>query len=110
MADLDDTLEKLHATIIKRREKGDPDSSYVAKLAQKGRGKICQKLGEEAVETIVDAMADKKSGVVSESADLLFHLLMLWADMGVKPADVAAELQRREGTSGIDEKKNRKKG
>ena len=110
MADLGDTLNGLYATIVERRKKGDPDSSYVAKLAAKGRGKICQKLGEEAVETIIDAMDDKKNGVVGESADLLFHLAMLWADMGVKPADIAAELQRREGTSGIEEKKNRKKG
>lgn len=110
MADLGTALDGLYATIAERRREGDADASYVAKLAAKGRGKICQKLGEEAVETIVDAMAGKKNGVVGESADLLFHLLMLWADMGVEPADVAAELQRREGTSGIEEKKNRKKG
>lgn len=104
------TLDTLYATITERRKNGDADSSYVAKLADKGRGKICQKFGEESVEVIVDAMADKKNGVVGESADMLFHLMMLWADMGIKPADVAAELRRREGTSGIDEKKNRKKG
>lgn len=110
MPKLDPTLDALYATILERRKSGDASSSYVAKLADKGREKICQKLGEEAVETIIDAIADKKKGVVSESADMLFHLLMLWADMGIKPDDVAAELARREGTSGIDEKKNRKKG
>jgi phosphoribosyl-ATP pyrophosphohydrolase len=105
----DPALEALYATIIERRKNSDAANSYVAKLAGKGRDKICQKLGEEAVETIIDAVADKKKGVVAESADLLFHLLMLWADMGIKPADIAAELERRQGTSGIDEKKNRKK-
>lgn len=103
-------LDKLHDTILQRRKKGDAESSYVAKLTAKGRGKMCQKLGEEAVEVIVDALSDKKKGVIAESADVLFHLSMIWADMGIKPADVAAELQRREGISGVEEKKNRKKG
>lgn len=102
-------LDELYDTILDRRKAGNSETSYVAKLAIKGRLKICQKLGEEAVETVIDAVADKKSGVVSESADMLFHLLMLWADMGIKPADIATELQRRQNISGIDEKKNRKK-
>lgn len=106
---LDPTLETLYATIMERRKNGNPENSYVAKLAAKGREKICQKLGEEAVETVIDGVAGYKKGVVGESADLLFHLCMLWADMGIKPADVAAELQRREGVSGVEEKKNRKK-
>lgn len=106
---LDTTFQRLYETIAERHAKGDPEKSYVAKLANKGRGKICQKLGEEAVEIVVDAMVDKKNGVISESADLMFHLLVLWTDMGITPADIAAELERREGTSGIDEKKNRKK-
>lgn len=107
-AEIGDTLDALYATILERRKSGDNDSSYVAKLAGRGRHKMCQKLGEEAVEVVIDAVANKKKGTVSESADLLFHLLMLWADMGIKPKDVAAELAARQGTSGIDEKKNRK--
>jgi phosphoribosyl-ATP pyrophosphohydrolase len=107
--DIGSVLDELYTTILQRRKEGNSEASYVAKLATKGRMKISQKLGEEAVETIIDAIADKKSGVVSESADMLFHLLMLWADMGIKPADVAAELHKRQNVSGIDEKKNRKK-
>lgn len=103
-------LDSLYKTITERRKSDDTEKSYVAKLTAKGRGKMCQKLGEEAVEVIIDAMADKKKGVIAESADVLFHLSMIWADMGIKPADVAAELHRRENTSGIEEKKNRKKG
>lgn len=105
---IDATLDALYATIIERRKTGDKETSYVAKLAAKGRHKICQKLGEEAVEIVIDAVADKKNGVVSESADMLFHLLMLWADMGIALTDIAAELQRRQNISGIEEKKNRK--
>ncbi|MCH2547839.1 MAG: phosphoribosyl-ATP diphosphatase [Alphaproteobacteria bacterium] len=107
-APLDNTLDALYATIIERRQSNDSDSSYVAKLAKKGRHKICQKLGEEAVETVIEGVADKKKAVVSESSDLLFHLLMLWADMGIKPDDIAKELIRRQSISGIEEKKNRK--
>lgn len=107
---LGEQLDSLYKTILARRKKGDGEDSYVAKLAARGRGKMCQKFGEEAVEVIIDAMDDKKKGVIAESADVLFHLSMIWADMGIKPADVAAELQRREGISGIEEKKNRKKG
>ena len=101
-------IERLFAVIESRRG-GDPKTSYVAKLFGKGRKKIAQKVGEEAVETVV-AAADKDPGeVVNESADLLFMLMVLWAEMGVTPADVFAELERREGTSGIAEKKSRKK-
>ena len=95
--------------VIESRKGGDPKTSYVAKLFGKGRKKIAQKVGEEAVETVVAAAADDPGEVVSESADLLFMLMVLWAEMGVKPSDVFAELERREGISGIDEKKSRKK-
>lgn len=110
MNNLTPTLENLYSTIEQRRKSGDANASYVAKLSAKGRAKMCQKLGEEAVETVIDAMIDKREGVIGESADLLFHLLVLWADMGITPQDVASELQRREGTSGIEEKTNRNKG
>lgn len=107
MADFATTFPSLFATILNRRESGDAEHSYVAKLSARGRGKIAQKLGEEAVETVIEAMRDDKEKVISESADLLFHLALLWADMGITPDDVADELQRREGTSGIEEKRNR---
>lgn len=103
-----DTLARLEATIRERRT-ADPGSSYVAKLTAKGRAKIAQKLGEEAVETVIAAMADDRAGVVSESADLLFHLTVLLADMGVSLDDVCAELDRREGVSGLTEKAARPK-
>jgi phosphoribosyl-ATP pyrophosphohydrolase len=76
-------------------------------LFSKGRGKIACKLVEEATETIVAALYEGDDKVISESADLLFHLLVLWADAGVEPAHVWEELARREGTSGIDEKEAR---
>lgn len=101
-----DTLKSLEATIAARRT-GDPASSYVAKLSQSGRNKIAQKLGEEAVETVIAAMEGDPDHVTSEAADLLFHLLILLADGGVALADVMAELDRREGVSGLAEKATR---
>jgi len=101
------TLDRLF-DVIEGRKGQDPDKSYVASLYKKGRGKIAQKLGEEAVETVIAATADKRDDIVSESADLLFHLLVLWADSGVRPEDVYTELARREGLSGLDEKAARK--
>jgi len=90
--------------IIKERRSADPESSYVAKLATKGRAKTAQKLGEEAVESVIAAMSDDKNEMVKESADLVFHLLVLLADMGIKWDDVLKELARREGVSGLAEK------
>jgi phosphoribosyl-ATP pyrophosphohydrolase len=95
--------------LIKSRKGGDPASSYTAKLFDRGIKKIAQKVGEEATETIIAAVTHDKKELISESADLLFHLMVLWADQGVHPSDVLAELTRRKGTSGIDEKKSRKK-
>ena len=86
------------------RRTADPTASYVAKLAAKGRAKIAQKVGEEAVETVIAAMADDRAGAVGESADLLFHLLMLLADLDIPLDSVLDELDRREGVSGIVEK------
>ena len=103
-----DVLERLFET-IKSRQGDNPDKSYTAKLFSKGRGKIACKLVEEATETIVAALYEGDDKVISESADLLFHLLVLWADAGVEPAHVWEELARREGTSGIDEKEARQK-
>ena len=98
-----DSFARLEETIRARRL-ADPESSYVAKLFGKGRAKIAQKLGEEAVETVIAAMADDKAEVVKESTDLMFHLAVLLADMGLSLDDVRAELDRREGFSGLAEK------
>ncbi len=100
-------LDDLYATILSRKG-GDPDSSHTARLFHRGRAKIAQKVGEEAVETVIEAMAGTPEKLASESADLLYHLLVLWADAGVRPADVYAILEGRQGVSGIEEKKNRK--
>lgn len=103
----DTTLQQLYDT-INARKNGDVTTSYTAKIFAKGTAKIAQKVGEEAVEVVIAAMQQDKQDIVSESADLLFHLLMLWADRGVTPEDVLQELQKRRGVSGIDEKKARK--
>ena len=99
-------FDQLLATITQRRS-GDPATSYVAKLTAKGRAKMAQKLGEEAVEVVIAAMSDDRAGIVSESADLLFHLAVLLADAGLSFDDVRAELARREGVSGVEEKAKR---
>jgi len=104
--ELGPTLDRLWQVILSRRG-GDPQTSYTARLFTRGRAKIAQKLGEEAIEAVIEGVADNPSALVGESADLLYHLLVLWAAAGVSPADVAAELIRREGTSGIDEKRAR---
>ncbi len=99
-------LEQLFAVIESRRG-ADPGSSYTARLFGRGRGKIAQKFGEEAVETVVAALSESPDRLAAESADLLYHLLVLWADAGVAPGEVWAELARREGTSGLTEKARR---
>ncbi len=93
--------------VIDARRGADPKTSYTARLFSRGRTKIAQKLGEEAVEAVIEGIKGDSAKLVGESADLLYHLLVLWADVGVLPADVAAELTRREGTSGLDEKRSR---
>ena len=101
-----DQFDALEAT-IRQRLTADPETSYVAKLAGKGRAKIAQKLGEEATETVIAALGDDKAALTGEAADLMFHLTVLLAHAGVSLDDVRAELARREGTSGIDEKASR---
>jgi phosphoribosyl-ATP pyrophosphohydrolase len=93
--------------VIKSRRGADPQTSYTARLFARGRTKIAQKLGEEAVEAVIEGVRGDRAKLVGESADLLYHLFVLWADTGVSPSDVAAELTRREGTSGPDEKRGR---
>ncbi len=102
----DDTLFRLEATIAERL-KGDPCASYVAKLHAKGLGKIAQKVGEEATEVVIAALSGDAQELTGEAADLIFHLLVLLGEKGVTLADVLAELNRREGTSGIVEKQSR---
>jgi len=101
-------LEELF-TLIKGRKGADPDASYTARLFGLGREKIARKFAEEAIETVLAAVNETPDRLASESADVLFHLLVLWADAGVEPADVWAELAHRRGTSGIDEKRSRTK-
>ncbi|MDE2597417.1 MAG: phosphoribosyl-ATP diphosphatase [Sphingomonadales bacterium] len=101
-----ETLSRLEATIAARRN-ADPATSYVAKLNARGVPKIAQKLGEEAVEAVIAAMADDRPGLIGEAADLLFHLLVLLGARDIPLAEVLAELDRREGVSGIDEKASR---
>jgi phosphoribosyl-ATP pyrophosphohydrolase len=96
-------LTDLEATIRSRRG-GDAASSYVAKLFAAGRPKIAQKVGEEAVETVIAALSGDAAAVTGEAADLLFHLTVLLADCGVPIDAVLAELRRREGLSGLAEK------
>jgi phosphoribosyl-ATP pyrophosphohydrolase len=102
-----DTLTRLEATIAQRLT-ASPEESYVAKLHAKGLAKIAQKLGEEATEVVIAALAGDEAELVGEAADVIFHLMVLLAEKGVPLDKVLAELDRREGTSGIAEKASRK--
>lgn len=101
------TLDNL-IELIRSHKAGDAEKSYVAKMFGRGKHKIAQKVGEEATEVIIAALAEGRTHIVNESADLLFHLCMLWEAYGVSPQDVMAELESRMGQSGIDEKASRK--
>jgi phosphoribosyl-ATP pyrophosphohydrolase len=108
MSHADHTLDRLHAAILAKRG-ADPTQSYTAKLLGRGTAKIAQKLGEEAVEAVIEAVRGDRRALVGESADLLYHLLVLWADAGIAPDEIWEELQRRQGVSGIAERKSRSK-
>ncbi len=99
-------LERLF-TVVAARRGGDPESSYTAKLLAGGPKLIARKLGEEAIETVIAALAGERGAVIAESADLIYHLAVLWAATGVAPSDIWAELASREGVSGIEEKRTR---
>ena len=99
-------LDELFA-VIEGRRGGSPDASYTARLLAAGPAKIARKVGEEAVEVVVAALSEPDR-LAAESADLLYHLLVLWADAGVKPEQVWGELARRQGTSGLAEKASRR--
>jgi phosphoribosyl-ATP pyrophosphohydrolase len=98
----DDTLARL-ARVIDARRGGDPDRSYVARLFSKGDDAILKKIGEEATETVMAGKDGDPRKIVNEVADLWFHSLLLLARHGLQPADVLAELQRRERQSGLEE-------
>ena len=102
----DHILDRLYA-VVDARKGADLQSSYTVKLLDEGPKKIGQKVGEEAVEAVIEGVSENRDGLISESADLLYHLLVLWSAIGVKPEDVWAELVRREGLSGIEEKARR---
>ena len=101
-----DVLQRLFAVIESRRG-ADQSESYTAGLLAGGRKEIAKKLGEEAVETVIAGAGGDRAATVHESADLIYHLLVLWAEAGIAPNEVWAELARREGTSGIAEKSSR---
>lgn len=103
------TLDDLAATIAARKD-ADPDGSWTAKLLAKGPEKCAEKFGEEAVEAIIEAVKGDKAALTSEAADVVYHLLVMLASRDVALADVMAELDRRQGTSGIAEKAARPKG
>lgn len=100
---MSDTLNKL-AAVLEARKGAEASSSYVAGLYAKGLDAILKKIGEEATETVLAAKTGDKAKIVHETADLWFHTLVLLAQQGLKPDDILLELERRFGTSGLDEK------
>lgn len=103
-------LDALWRTVEARRLAGDVEHSHSARLIARGTAKVAQKLGEEAVECVIEATQGNRAATVLESADLLYHLVVLWVDAGIRPDEVWAELARRQGISGIAEKAARPKG
>jgi phosphoribosyl-ATP pyrophosphohydrolase len=103
-----DVLERI-AAVIDERRKADPQKSYVAGLFAKGDDAMLKKIGEEATEMVLAAKSGDRLHLVRETTDLWFHCMIVLARYGLGPQDVLAELQRREGISGIDEKAARKK-
>jgi phosphoribosyl-ATP pyrophosphohydrolase len=100
-------LDRLFATIVARKT-ADADTSYTAKLLKDGVERCAKKFGEEAVETAIAAVTGKKDATIAESADVLYHLLVLWAACGIRPEDVYGALAARESRSGLEEKASRK--
>lgn len=103
---MNDILERV-AHVLETRKSADPDSSYVAKLYAKGLDAILKKIGEEATETVMAAKDGDRDKILYEVADLWFHTLVLLAQQDLKPAQVLAELERRFGLSGLEEKAQR---
>ena len=107
MTTSNDTLARL-AAVIEQRKAGDPDKSYVARLFGKGPDAILKKIGEEATEVVMACKDGEPGRIVGEVADLWFHTMLALSAYGLKPADVLAELERREGLSGLEEFARRK--
>ncbi len=99
-------LDRLFEVVTARRD-ADPNISHSARLLSRGTAKVAQKFGEEAVECLIEAVAGNSAKLIGESADVLYHLIVLWVDAGLHPGEIWAELGRREGTSGIAEKASR---
>jgi phosphoribosyl-ATP pyrophosphohydrolase len=100
---MSDSIERLHAAALAARN-ADPAASRTARLLRAGRAKVAKKLAEEAVEVVIDAIEGEHDAVVRESADLMYNLIVLWVAIGVKPAEVWKEMDRRERLFGIAEK------
>ena len=96
-------LDRLWSVVVSRRN-ADPAASHSARLLSRGTEKVAQKFGEEAVECLIEAVAGNRDAVIAESADVLYHLIVLWVASGIRPEEVWEELKRREGVSGIAEK------
>ena len=103
-----EVLDRLFSVVLDRRT-ASPALSHSARLLSRGTAKVAQKFGEEAVECLIEAVAGNRDALVGESADVLYHLLVMWVAAGVEPSRVWAELQRREGVSGLQEKAARPK-
>jgi phosphoribosyl-ATP pyrophosphohydrolase len=101
-------LDRLWGVVMSRRG-ADPSVSHSARLLSRGTGAVAQKFGEEAVECLIEAVAGNRDKVIAESADVLYHLIVLWVNGGIRPDEVWAELARREGVSGIAEKAARRR-
>jgi len=99
-------LERLH-DVVQSRRTADPSVSHSARLLSRGTAKVAQKFGEEAVECLIEAVSGDRAALIAESADVLYHLIVMWVATGVDPNEVWAELERREGISGIAEKAGR---
>lgn len=100
-------LDRLWGVVLSRKD-ADPTLSHSARLLSRGTAKIAQKFGEEAVECLIEAVGGHRTALIGESADVLYHLLVLWVDAGLRPEHIWAELARREGVSGVAEKASRK--
>lgn len=103
-----EVLDRLWEVVLSRRD-ADPALSHSARLLQRGTPKVAQKFGEESVECIIEAVAGNTEALIAESADVLYHLLVLWVSANLHPSQVWAELERREGVSGVAEKAARRK-
>lgn len=109
LSGIDATVLDRLAEVVHTRRNADPSVSHSARLLARGTEKVAQKFGEEAVECLIEAVAGRRESLIGESADVLYHLIVMWVAVGVRPDEVWAELRRREGVSGISEKASRPK-